>query len=243
MARIFVYGGCVTRDAFELMKGEHTLVQYVARQSLISANSQPTRTLRTSVLTTSFQDRAVRNDLDSTLHSMIRSRGATADMFMFDILSERLGVYRLPGKTYITRSVELAKSKLLDALPGAAVVVNFGTDTHFDLWKIAADKFITELKTANIFHKTMLFEAPWTDVTELGEPVPRFRGWSAAEANALYARYYEYLQSRGLHTRRIPADMAVSTASHKWGPSPYHYVGDAYLWMRDEAQNFLDSIA
>lgn len=240
LARVFIYGGCVTRDAFEHMKGEHSLVQYVARQSLISAASNPVKSVNTDSLTSSFQHRAVKGDLESSLHPLISEQTPDADLFIFDILSERLGVYRVPGKRYITKSVELSKTNLVKTIPGGAVTIKFGTDAHYALWKPAADKFIRKLKAAGIFERTLLFEAPWTDVTDTGDPVPRYRNWAAEDANTKYARYYAFLRKRGVRTATIPSELSVSTASHKWGPAPYHYVEGAYLWMKQEALNLLE---
>lgn len=242
MAEIFVYGGCVTRDAFEHMKDHHSLVQYVARQSLISAASKPTKSLSVDSLNVGFQNRSVRGDLRSSLYPLIAGSASRTDLFIFDILSERLGVYRVPGGTYITKSVELAKTGLIKTLPRNAAAIGFGTDQHFELWKPAADTFIANLKSAGLFERALLFEVPWTDVTDTGQDVPKYRGWSASYANSLYARYYSYLQAGGLRVATIPADLAVSTAQHKWGASPYHFVDEAYLWMKQEVLSALTEI-
>lgn len=242
MANIFIYGGCVTRDTFEHMKGEHRLVQYVARQSLISAASRPTTSIKTDGLSENFQDRAVKSDLASSLYPTLAKYAAKTDLFLFDILSERLGVYRLPGGTHITRSVELAKTKLIHTLERPAASIRFGTDAHFELWTRAADSFLEKLAGLKLLDRTVLFEAPWTDYTDVGEPVPRFRGWTADEANELYARYYAYLREKGVRTRTLPADLAVSVSTHKWGPSPYHYVDEAYHWMKRQAVGALEEL-
>lgn len=240
MANIFVYGGCVTRDAFEHMKDEHSLVQYVARQSLISAASRPTTTLSVDSLGEGFQNRSVRGDLESSLHSLIRKSAPRTDLFIFDILSERLGIFRVPGGTFITRSVELAKTGLINTLPRPATGIGFGTDRHFNLWTPAADKLLTRLKNSDLFDRALLFEVPWTNLTDEGEEVPKFRGWDAAHANELYARYYAYFREQGLRVTTIPETLAVSTTDHKWGPSPYHFVDEAYLWMKKEVLAVLE---
>lgn len=240
LANIFIYGGCVTRDTFQYMKDEHRLVQYVARQSLVSAASKPTTSIKTDGLTDNFQDRAVKGDLESSLHPTLSKYASKTDLFLFDILSERLGVYRLPGGTYITRSVELAKTKLIHTLERPAASISFGTDAHFELWTRAADSFLAKLTDMGLLDRTVLFEAPWTDYTDAGEPVPRFRGWTAEEANELYARYYAYFREKGVRISTLPADLAVSVSTHKWGPSPYHYVDEAYQWMKRQAIEALE---
>lgn len=243
LASIFIYGGCVTRDAFEHMKDDHMLVHYVARQSLVSAASPATTILSVDTLSTGFQNRSVRGDLQSSLHPSITRFAPTTDLFVFDLLSERLGVYRVPGGTYITKSVELAKTGLVATLPRAAVVIAFGTDEHFNLWKAAADALAARLRTAGLLDRALLFEVPWTDVTITGEMVPKFRGWDASHANKLYARYYAYIRSLGIRVVPVPEELALSTTSHKWGPSPYHFIDETYIWMKHQILGVLESLA
>lgn len=242
VANIFIYGGCVTRDAFEHMKDQHALVHYVARQSLISAASPATTILSVDNLGAGFQNRSVRGDLQSSLHPHITRLAPGTDLFVFDLLSERLGVYRLPGGTYITKSVELAKTGLIATLPRAAVSVPFGTDAHFALWKPAAEALVARLRMTGLLERALLFEVPWTDVTIAGEAVPRFRGWEASYANSLYARYYGYMRQLGIRVVSIPEELALSTDNHKWGPSPYHFVDETYIWMKHQILSVLDEV-
>lgn len=232
----------MTRDAFEHMKDEHALVHYVARQSLISAASPPTKILSVDTLGPGFQNRSVRGDLQSSLHGLITRFAPRTDLFVFDLLSERLGLYRVPGGTYITKSVELAKTGLISTLARAAVVIAFGSDEHFDLWKPAADALVARLKATGLLERALLFEVPWTDITVTGETVPKFRGWDASYANSLYARYYAYMRSLGIRVVTIPDELALSTANHKWGPSPYHFVDETYIWMKHRILSVLDEL-
>ena len=70
MNKVFVYGGCVTRDVFELLKHDHELSGYVARQSLISASSPPSN-LGDDLPETNFEMRAVKGDLNSSLFTAL----------------------------------------------------------------------------------------------------------------------------------------------------------------------------
>lgn len=197
MTNIFIYGGCVSRDSFEHLKDDHSLVQYVSRQSLISAASRPSYKLRTDHLSNTFQDRSVIGDVNSSLFSLIAAKHSTTEIFVFDILSERLGVFRIPGGTYVTKSTELAKTRIISQLEKPAASVAFGSDRHFDLWQEAVEHFSRALKKAHLFDRTLCIEAPWTEESVSGNPVPRYRGWTAEKANEAYVRYYAHLRGLG----------------------------------------------
>lgn len=231
MGNIFIYGGCVTRDAFEHLEG-HTLLEYVARQSLISAASAGTDLLGTRALASAFQNRSLDGDIKSTLLPKLRRRAHDADLVLMDLLSERLGVLALSDGSYVTNSRELHASGRLGALKPKQIA--FGTDRHFNLWQRAVGRLMRNLSDANLTSKVLVIETPWASQTDTGEPVTPYRGIPAAEANKLYLRYYDHMRTLGLRGVRIPDELAVSSLNHKWGPEPYHYADPAYHWMRDQ---------
>ncbi|MDQ0678107.1 hypothetical protein QFZ30_001489 [Arthrobacter pascens] len=231
MGNIFIYGGCVTRDAFEHLEG-HTLLDYVARQSLISAASAGTDLLGTGTLASAFQNRSLDGDIKSTLLPKLRRRAADADLVLMDLLSERLGVLALADGSYVTNSRELRTSGRLGDLKPKQIA--FGTDRHFNLWQRAVRQLMRNLSAGNLTNKVLVIETPWATLTDTGEDVTTFRGIPAAEANTLYLRYYDHLRTLGLRAARIPEHLAVSSLTHKWGPGSYHYADPAYHWMREQ---------
>ncbi|TDK27680.1 hypothetical protein E2F48_00620 [Arthrobacter crusticola] len=222
------------RDTFDYLGEGHTLTGYVARQSLISAASPPTALLGEGKLASAFQNRSLDGDINSTLFRQVRELGPSADIFLIDLLSDRLGVYALPDKTYITNSRELRASGRLGSLEKGPSLIKFGTEKHFNLWKRAADKLVASINEVGLRERTLVMETPWASRTDTGEEVVSFRGMSASEAGELYRPYYTHLRRRGLLSKRLPDKLAVSSLTHKWGPEPYHYAPPAYEWMRDE---------
>jgi hypothetical protein len=231
---VLIYGGCVMRDTFDYLGDGHNLTGYIARQSLISAASPPTTLLGSGKLASAFQNRSLDGDINSTLFGKIREYGPSADVFLIDLLSDRLGVYALPSRSYITNSRELRASGRLDALEKQPSLIEFGTDKHFTLWKRAADKLVATIGEVGLTERTLVIDTPWASHTDTGEDVAPFRGMTAAEAGELYRPYYTHLRRRGLPSRRLPAELAKSSLTHKWGPEPYHYAPPAYEWMRDQ---------
>lgn len=231
--KVLIYGGCVTRDAFEHLDDSFKLVGYLARQSLISAASPATGLLTEASLQSSFQNRSLNGDIGSSLFGSVRSAAPKVDLFVIDILSERLGVFKLADGSYITHSGELGRSGLLNSLEIKPSLLRFGTDRHFATWKSASTKFVGVLKNSKILEKTIHIETPWASKTDTGDDVEPFRGLPAEQANEMYERYFEHLRNLGVRSCRLPLELAVSSNRHKWGPNPYHYAEPAYLWMRD----------
>ncbi|MET1089580.1 MAG: DUF6270 domain-containing protein [Arthrobacter sp.] len=238
MAGIFVYGGCVTRDTFEFFKEEHTLTGYVARQSLISAASAPTK-LAGPISGQGFELRSVKGDLNSSLHKALTAAADKTDLFAMDLLVERSGVLGLPDGSYATHSPNMQRSGALDAVWPKIKRVKMGTDQHFTLWKRSAGKLVDVLKDTDLLERTLLVNTPWAAETVSGEPVPPYLDWTPEHAAKVYDPYYSYLESLGVATIRLPDKLVVSSMEHRWGPSPYHYAPPAYEWMRDQMEKFL----
>lgn len=227
------------RDTYNHLGDDHTLTAYIARQSLVSAASNPTTLLGTGKLASAFQNRSLDGDIGSTLFPQVRRHSPGVDVFLIDLLSDRLGVFALPDGSYVTASKELRISGRLEILERRPSLVAFGTARHFSLWKKAAGRLIAHIDAASARPRTLVIETPWASHTESGELVPTFRGLSAAHANELYAPYYGYLRDAGLSSRRLPDEFVASSLTHKWGPAPYHYSLPAYEWMKDEILSFI----
>src|SRR5690625_4557605 len=111
---MLLYGSCVSRDMFEFLPEQFTLVEYVARQSMISTISPPVPLPREPALKSDFQRRMVRGDFASALGSSLHDRATEIDILVLDLIDERLGVIPVSGCRYLTRSQELLDSGLLD---------------------------------------------------------------------------------------------------------------------------------
>lgn len=233
MAGIFIFGGCVTRDTFEQLKAEHTLTDYIARQSLISAASPPTN-LEGHVEGKGFRYKCVMGDLKSTLHDALRNAADSTDLVVVDLLVERLGVLALPDGSYVTRSQGMRKSGAIEHLWGDLPFIKMGTAEHFRLWIAAVDELIDVLRETGLIDRTLLIDTPWASSMEDGSPTKKVSGWTAEHAAKVFEPYYQALRDRGIKTARIPDELVVSALVHNWGQEPYHYTPGAYDWMRDQ---------
>lgn len=240
MSRIFIYGSCVSRDAFTHFGAEHDLIGYVARQSVISAMSRPTKLLPYLPLDSAFQTRMVDGDLRSNLVPTIQGVAEKIDLLIIDLTDERLGVHKLPDGSFVTRSVELVNSGRLKALSPIPGVIPIGSQRHTIFWQNAAQKFYATLDQMGLREKTLVINTPWATESNDGEPVPGYRDFTTEDMNQHLHDCGIFIRGLGYKVLDMPASLAVSSKEHKWGLAPFHYAESAYRWMRDQAEIALE---
>lgn len=231
MPAVFIYGSCVSRDTRPYLGEGWEITKYVARQSMISAAS-PRGVLRgESALTSKFQNECLRNDIRSSLFSAVDEAKDETDVFVIDLVDERLGVYEIEDGTYVSHSWELEESKLLKQQDRELKHIPFGTDEHFNLWAKSAKTVIAKLKSTG---KPVLVLGPeWSEKADDGQAPLMYRGKTSAAYNDLYRRYYDHLRALGVNVLSIGQDTVMASVQHQWGLAPYHYVKPVYHLMRD----------
>lgn len=222
--RTLVIGSCVSRDLFgALPEGEYSLSWYVARQSLISSFSDPVTAVRAPRLPSRFQQRMLNGDVTSNLPRVLRKTAGKVDLILWDLTDERLGVYLFPDDTVVTRTVDLIAAQAEQPIADEALHVEFGTDTHFEMWRSMLPAFQAALARHHPNARLVLVALPWAELTESGEPTPSSFGLEAREANELYQRYYDAAASLdGCTVVGRDADVR-SSDGHHWGEAPFHY--------------------
>lgn len=231
MSGVFVYGGCVTRDAAERMKKSLPVVGYVARQSLISAASEAVPLNHEINLNSRFQRRCVTEDFGSSLYARLSEEASRTDLFLMDIMVERFGVLRTSDQGYVTFSAEFRRAGLRKAALKLSGPIPLGDPRHLRLWTKAAGLLKSRLDELGLGNRTLVIEAEWATSTSDGSPVPTYRGMTSGEANEIYSAYYRQLRKLGFDVVRLPSELAQTWAGHKWSSEPYHYVDAAYDWI------------
>lgn len=230
MLKVVVYGSCVSRDLVALQRKKMECIDYVARQSWISAASRGLEPTSKTELSSKFQNEMLAGDFRSDAFERLNTNVAGSDLILIDIIDDRFGVYPLEGG-YITPSAEFSVSGVRPSLR-LGDHIPFGTDKHFELWMVAAQ--VAKESLRENLDKCFVLGAPFTDVSLDETIVPDALSRNAAVWNQQYARYYDYLVSIGFNVIRLPSKMAVSTKYHQWGVAPFHYVEGAYRWWFDQ---------
>jgi hypothetical protein len=224
--RVFIYGGCVSRDTVEFSPaGRYELVRYIARHSLLSAGSDAGQNLPPIALESRFQKKMVDLDVVGGLLGEIH-KARICDVILWDLNVERVGVWMFEDQTIVTNSAELRKVPEVKPRLKSARLIEFGTDEHYWRWSGAARIFIEGLRQLGLASRVVVLAPEWAMQDELGQATGRIAGKTADEYNAEYSRYVGLLESLGLSVVRIPE--TTSAVEHKWGKAPFHYSQEVY---------------
>lgn len=142
--RVAIFGSCVSRDTCEHLP-DALVVGYVARQSMITA-LHPVGKDRFSVedLESTFQARMFAGD--QSADGVTRISRAHADVILIDLIDERRGVWQFPDGSYLTNSIEAARTGIDEWAPReGARHIAFGTDEHYTLWEQGMRKVMKQL--------------------------------------------------------------------------------------------------
>ncbi|TFH57406.1 DUF6270 domain-containing protein [Glutamicibacter arilaitensis] len=239
MKKIFLYGGCVIRDAYELVREDIGLSGYIARQSLISAMYPPTTVLPSAELPSAFQARMANGDIQSNLYPTMRRKRDETDLYVMDFHVERLGVQKLPDGSFVTRSSELMKSKVLESIPNLGPVVRIGSKNHTIAFRNSVNKLARRLEMLEIKDKVLIINAPWAEVDDKGEPFGAYRGKPVCELSGHIEALTQMFADNGVKVATMPKEVAVADAEHKWMRAPFHYGAPAMQWV---AAQFRDNL-
>ncbi|MGP9734868.1 DUF6270 domain-containing protein [Brachybacterium sp. AOP42-C2-15] len=233
---LFVYGSCVSRDLIEIPSVDATCIDYVARQSWISA-AAPTGIADVEFgLGSAFQRRMLAGDLAGDALEQLRQGAGKAGAILLDIVDDRFGVYPC-GAGFLTPTAEFHAAGLRNMLE-LGEHIPFGTSEHLELWTAAARTIWSAL--GEYRHKAFLLGANFTARSIDGAEVPQALGRGADEWNRLYRPYYERARDIGFQTLMLPDSLAVTTPHHRWNAAPFHYVEFSYGWWYETILRSLD---
>ena len=230
--RTFIFGGCVSRDTVEFAK--HTdfkVLRYVARQSLLSVGSDAKSNIPDFKLKSSFQQRMLESDLSGNLMREISKKNGI-DVFVWDLVVERTGVWEFPDGSIATNSAELRRLEGMPQILKKARKIPFGSAEHFQRWQGAAALFTEFLDFLGLKQKCLVLAPEWAEYRSDNKKTGRIRGLSASQYNEMFRRYYVVLERLGITVSRI--DGTVADENHKWGNAPFHFTRSAYASMEYE---------
>ena len=234
--QLLIYGSCVARDIVRIVPGRFGLVHYAARQSWVSAASQPLKRPQNIELG-AFSTRSIIGDFLSNIPATIRKFGDQADVILIDIASDRHGVYPV-GDSYISNTGELRRANLLPTLEHEPLVA-FGTPEHKRLFKLAVAKVKRTLLSAGVFDRALVLNVQFAGRSNDGTPVPLARGMYSTEVNSKYEYYYQVFEDYGFNVvPEPPAELQVANSDHKWGLQQDHLIDPLYHWWADRIDEF-----
>lgn len=230
VVRVAVYGSCVARDAVDLAGADRfDVVTYIARQSLLSADHDASGRFPAEVeIHSEFQRRMMAGDFAGNLEERLAEAAPETDVVLWDLADERHGVHLFEDGSVVTRSIDIVRTpEVLSVIDGARHLP-FGTDEHFELWALRAERLRDVLTELGLFARTVVLRVPWALVTTEGKSTPWSMGTSAREANVAYLRYYERLEELGFRILELQPLGVLADPDHRWGLAPFHYTQDVY---------------
>lgn len=233
--RTFIYGSCVSRDTFEFLRPlGYELVDYVARQSLLSVFARLRSEPPPFHASSRFQRRMIERDLGSALLPTLRERAPEIDLLLWDLCDERLGAYVLP-RGVATRSVDTIATGLDEAFEAEGDLLEFATDGHLALWTRRLRDLRSFLTQQGLLSRLVLLAPAWAETSSAGGPSPSSFGRQPAEANRQFAAYHA-AAARILGCPVVTRDASVlrSDRDHRWGEAPFHYVRADYAALSVE---------
>lgn len=237
----FIWGSCVSRD-IPRVTGAFDVSHYVGRQSIISGFNEPTGITPPfpNDLSSRFKTRSLSNDLRSMGPSLLERYADSTDLVLFDLATERRGIFQIGERKFISNTVELKQSGLLDFLKlDDSKLIPFGSDLHLSLFAEATKKLSKSLDALGLLRKALVINAPFAARTKEGKRLSPNLGRSASEWNKLFPVYFEILSSNGLAVTTPPQrELILSTKDHLWKQGQDHYIDETYFFWAEQISKF-----
>jgi hypothetical protein len=212
---LHIFGSCVSRDAVEFAHGAR-VGKYSARQSVVSAASErPSQeTLDAFQLkegTNPFLRRSVEADFCKTSLRELAAQDPAA-VVVLDLIEERVPLGVTHCGALVTYSQ--AASGFSNARTLIQRLIPAYSDEHRELFAKAIPVFAERIGPRPVIIHRALYAAG---------------NWNFERANRVLGEFYDLIATHLKSATVIEVDPQhrVSSASHKWGFAPYHYV-DAY---------------
>ncbi|MGJ5723410.1 DUF6270 domain-containing protein [Brevibacterium sp. H602] len=164
---IAIFGSCVSRDTAEVMSDVH-VVEYVARQSVVSLIARHGSSMRElERLQSPFQQKMVTGDLMGNGAARLILAREEADVVLIDLVDERRGFWLFPDNTVMTNSIEVEScGAARSARRQGARLVRFGSDEHFEWWKLGFAALEAELRSQSLWDRSILLKIEWAAAFE-----------------------------------------------------------------------------
>ncbi|MBD2765035.1 hypothetical protein IEE91_07520 [Kocuria sp. cx-455] len=228
----FIYGSCVTRDAFALLERPN-VAEYVARSPIVSAMAAPATELpagmNIDLIDSAFQRRMVTWDVQKSLPELLSK--TAHDAVVIDLIDERLGLLDLGHGRVLSLSTEAVKAGLTR---DAGTLLRVGDPDFLSRWDAAAQQLIQRLQDERV----ILNRVFWAAVDENGQDLTQ--KFPVDLNNQVLEHMYGTLQE-GLDCAVIdyPAELMVADSQHRWGLSPFHFTREFYVHFLNRLREIL----
>ncbi|GAA5098806.1 DUF6270 domain-containing protein [Wohlfahrtiimonas larvae] len=223
MKKIFVYGGCISRDVFNepYNLGELDLVAYIARYSIAKLCCPSIRIkINEKKVPSAFQRKAIENDARNNLLYFLDLRDY--DYLLVDFMFTRFKLVEYES-TLLTYSTELSKSGLIS--PSSHRIISNDSVLYWENFKKGLDIFLEFLSDNNRLHKLLINKIYLATHDDSGKAFD-----DVGPQNDFLDRIYDLLSNSLDNSQILEYDQAhfIAKSDHHWGRSPMHFIDDFY---------------
>jgi hypothetical protein len=221
MKRVFIYGSCASRDAFELdINGQFEVIDYYARSSIASALSdKPAKDFYSYKLKSRFQQRQVSRDFAKTLPDALSK---DFDILLMDFVDERFGLFQFSDGSLVTVSAELNSLKIFSQNLGRRI--DPAGSEKMRMWQRGWLRMVEHLSEKEQLSAVRVNCVYWAST---GLPVHE----SIRDTiNENLDRMYDYcrLHLSPAQFLNYDQELMIADPEHKWGYAPFHYTKALY---------------
>lgn len=250
-----IFGSCVTKDIFNFVSDESLMVSsYVARQSIVSAISNPLKVNKEKIkLESDFQKRCVFNDI-AKINTWEYLRHGEANIknkyLLIDLIDERFDLLKI-NDSLITCSPELLDSgcfknkkfkrfKKIKSLNGEWFIG--------DIYFVGCiEQFVMKIKDIFDEENIIIHKVRMTDyyrdlsgnLVVFQEDVLKENHIVNEMLDFMYACLIEYLPNAVVIDR---SGSYFADSSHQWGLAPMHFEAEYYIDVLKEIKVVLQDI-
>ncbi len=231
MLSLFIFGSCVSRDAFEFQSEGFDIVKYVARSSLAAQDSTPlVLTQVVSKLPSPFQREMMTIDMDKSLFKLVKDENF--DVFLIDFIDERFGIAQFDTGARLTLSAEFINAKT-DCVTFDEI--NRFSPQKLALWQRGFDQLMQVLADKEAAAKVVINKVYFTGYVGTCLEDSSWHSPFAVDEidrnNAYLEKLYAYVAQHYPDVEFITYDQSLMIADnqHKWGIAPFHFITDFYL--------------
>lgn len=237
---IFIFGSCVTRDAFTPANTDEFLVSgYVARHSLARVKHAVfdgfdlESEAVVQKIPSAFRRRMLKQDwgnsLFDTINSAMNAKG-DIDFLVIDSVDERFGLIEVADNVYVTNSDEFRSGQLINSQVAKKITAD--SEEFFSAWEYGFQRLLEVFPREKIIYNNVL----WSKCLDTGQEFEKVSTSSRVDwHNTIMKRLYT-IASKYLSQDQFvnyPEEIFVGDSNHKWGKSPFHYTQDVYDYLID----------
>lgn len=237
--KITIFGSCVSRDVFNYKHQGIELIGYFARSSMASAFAEKMVADKYSHnLHSDFQRRMVEADLGKRFRDHLKY--CDYDLLLIDLIDERFNLFAFDNGGVCTLSNELLAAGF-EAEHELGHIVLSGSDEFYALWENAWIRFLSEIDAIGRRHKIVINKVFWAKTTSSGNGFKTHTKSQILAANELLGRLYARM-ARDLEAWQFieaGSNFLLAAEDHRWGVSPFHYIGGYYRAFLKKMYEFL----